>query len=59
MDKCTFRELLRPGGDVSSVGGFDPIVISANDTIEYRVKTTSSNKTFLLNSGQFFVFRIG
>lgn len=59
LDLCTFRELLRPAGDVSSASGFDPVIVSSNDTLEYRIKSASPNDTFVLESGQFNVFRIG
>lgn len=59
MEVCTFSELLRPAGEIGNVGGFDPLVIKADDILEYRVKANSTNKTFLLVSGQFTVFRIG
>ena len=59
MGLCTFVELLRPAGDVSCVGGFDPIVVEAGDELEYRVKANGDNKQFSLQSGQFYVFRIG
>ncbi len=59
MGVCTFLELLRPNGDVSTIGGFDPVVINAGDVLEYRIKADGNNKTFILRSGQFYVFRIG
>ena len=59
MEICTFLELLRPNGDVSTIGGFDPIVINAGDVLEYRIKADGNNKNFILRSGQFYVFRIG
>lgn len=59
VDICTFNELLRPSMDVSTCGGFDPILINAGDVLEYRVKSESPSNTFELRSGQFNVFRIG
>lgn len=59
MGLCAFVELLRPAGDVSCVGGFDPLVVEAGDVLEYRVKSNGNNKQFVLESGQFYVFRIG
>jgi len=56
---CTFIELLRPAGDVSCVGGFDPGVIREGDVLEYRIKANGNNKQFVLESGQFYIFRIG
>ncbi len=59
METCTFVELLRPPGEIGNAEGFDPLVIEANDILEYRVKANTENADFLLGSGQFNVFRIG
>ena len=59
MEICNFKELLRPLGQISTAGGFDPLLVEANDVLEYRIKSIATNKTFLLESGQFNVFRIG
>ena len=59
MEICTFKELLRPAGEIGNVGGFDPLVVEDNDVLEYRVRANGMNKNFLLESGQFSVFRIG
>lgn len=59
LDICTFAELLRPSMDVSSAGGADPLVISAGDVLDYRVKSNSPGNTFELRAGQFNVLRIG
>ncbi len=59
MEVCTFKELLRPAGELGNAEGFDPLVVAANDVLEYRVKANTMNTDFLLESGQFNVFRIG
>lgn len=59
MDICTFGELLRPSMDMSTAGGYDPLLVAAGDVLEYRVKSNSPANTFELRSGQFNVFRIG
>ncbi len=59
MEVCTFKELLRPAGEIGNAEGFDPLVVEANDVLEYRVKANAMNTAFLLESGQFNVFRIG
>jgi len=59
MEVGTFKELLRPAGELGNAEGFGPLVIESNDVLEYKVKANSTNKVFLLESGQFNVFRIG
>ncbi len=56
---CTFIELLRPSGDVSHAAGFDPLVVKAGDILQYRVRANQANRQILVESCQFFVFRIG
>lgn len=59
MKVCTFKELLRPAGEIGNAEGFDPLVAEADDVLEYRVQADTENADFLLESGQFNVFRIG
>jgi len=58
MELCTFKEMLLPFIE-GNAGGFDPLVIEADDVLEYRVQSSMINTTFLLEAGQFNVFRIG
>jgi hypothetical protein len=51
--------MLRPAGEIGNAEGFDPLVVEANDVLDYRVKAGTMNTDFLLESGQFNVFRIG
>jgi len=46
MEACTFKELLRPAGEIGNAEGFDPIAMGANDVIEYRIKANTGNMTF-------------
>lgn len=59
MEVCSFVELMRPNGEVSTVSTLDPIVISKGDSLEYRVRSDQGSADFILMSGQFFCFRIG
>ncbi len=59
MEACTFVEMLRPAGETGNAEGFDPLVVEANDVLEYRIKASTMDTDFLLESGQFHVFRIG
>jgi len=59
MEVCTFKELLRPAGEIGNAEGFGPLLVEGNDILEFRVKASSMNTTFILESGQFNVFRIG
>ncbi len=59
LDICTFLETIRPNNEVSNAGGSDPLLVEANDIIEYHLKADSAGRNFELRSGQLNVFRIG
>lgn len=59
LDICTFLETIRPNNEISNGGGSDPLLVEANDIIEYHLKSDTSGRNFELRSGQFNVFKIG
>lgn len=59
LNICTFLESIRPNNEISNAGGIDPLLVQADDVLEYHIKADGAGKQFQLRSGQFNVFRIG
>lgn len=59
LDICTFVETIRPNNEFSNGGGSDPLLVEADDIIEYHIKADSAGREFQLRAGQFNVFKIG
>lgn len=59
QDHIGFTRKLAAGGDVGSTIGIGLHMINDDDVLDYRVKADAASKNFTLQSGSFFVFRIG
>ena len=59
VDKVQFKNKLSSAGDVVSATAFDCITLADLDVVDYRLKADAATKTFTLEAGAFFLFRIG
>lgn len=58
-DKVQFKRKLSSSGDVGATALFDCITLVDDDVVDFRVKADAAAKTFTLDAGSFFLFRIG
>lgn len=59
VDKVNFKRKLSAAGDVGAATSFDCITLNDLDVVDFRVKADAAAKNFVLETGSFFLFRIG
>jgi len=58
-DTIGFVRKLSSAGDVGSATAFGIHSVAAGEVLDYRVKADAAAKNFTLQSGMFFIFRVG